>query len=331
MIYVFLGDLFASDCIGVKKKVFAQNKVFARNFGQAYCTSYSGQMMYLLSDGNVVEKEVAITKKECNDCVLQWIKKYGIQKAYIRYMLSDKWFIEFLRELKNNNIAVVLEFPTIPYEGEISSKSVKMIDAHYREELANYVEQCTTFDNLDSVFGISCITLINGIDLEYHPVHRTRKFDNEIILIAVATMCKWHGYERMIQGMAEYYNGSWDKKIIFRLVGEGPETEKYRKLTEQYNLQEYVQFLGHIDGEELDKQYDDVDIAVASLGFYKADTEYGSPIKTREYCARGIPSIYGYEDIGFSGKEEYLLKVTNDDTPIDIEEVIHFYNKLRKH
>lgn len=331
MIYVFLGDLFADDCIGVRKKVFAQNRVFAKNFGQAYCTSYSGQMMYLLQDGKVIEKEVAITKSDCNNWVLHWIGKYGIRRAYIRYMLSDKWFIKFLKELKENRIAVVLEFPTIPYEGEVSSKSVLEIDKHYREELADYVEQCTTFDYMDSVFGIPCKALVNGVDLSRHPVHKLRKPDDKIILIAVATMCKWHGYERVIKGMAGYYQGQWDKKIIFRLAGEGPETEKYRKLTEEYNLQEYVEFLGHIDKEDLDRQYDDADIAVASLGFYKADTEYGSPIKTREYCARGIPFVYGYEDIGFTGEEEYALKVTNDGTPIDMGEVIRFYHKMQEH
>ena len=128
--------------------------------------------------------------------------------------------IEFLRELKKNSIAVVLEFPTIPYEGEISSKSVKMIDAHYREELTNYVEQCTTYSNMDSVFGIPCIILVNGLDLDEHPVHKGRKPDNKIILLAVASMNSAHGYERVIEGMARYYKteSSAGRKIPFTKI-----------------------------------------------------------------------------------------------------------------
>jgi Glycosyltransferase len=331
MIYVFLGDLFADDCIGVRKKVFAQNRVFAKNFGQAYCTSYSGQMMYLLQDGKVIEKEVAITKSDCNNWVLHWIGKYGIRRAYIRYMLSDKWFIKFLKELKERQIAVVLEFPTIPYEGEVSSKSVLEIDKHYREELAEYVEQCTTFSNMDFAFGIPCITLVNGIDLSQHPMHKMREPDGKIILLAVAGMCKWHGYERIIEGMANYYKTQWKKAVIFRLVGEGEKTEEYRKLIEKYHLQEYVQILGYLDGQDLDKQYDEADIAVGSLGFYKLGIESGSPIKMREYCARGIPFIYGYEDIGFSGEEDYLLQVSNDASPIKIEKIVQFYKKIQQY
>ena len=68
MIYVFLGDLFADDCIGVRKKVFAQNRVFAKNFGQAYCTSYSGQMMYLLQDGKL---ELNMVYASCRDDELE--------------------------------------------------------------------------------------------------------------------------------------------------------------------------------------------------------------------------------------------------------------------
>ena len=37
--------------------------------------------------------------------------------------------------------------------------------------------------------------------------------------------------------------------------------------------------------------------------------------------------IYGYEDEGFSGDEPYLVRVSNDSTPLDMSIVIDLYEK----
>ena len=50
-----------------------------------------------------------------------------------------------------------------------------------------------------------------------------------------------------------------------------------------------------------------------------------APIKTREYCSRGLPFVYGYEDDGFTGKEPYVRQVTNSPKPVDMNEIIELY------
>jgi len=50
-----------------------------------------------------------------------------------------------------------------------------------------------------------------------------------------------------------------------------------------------------------------------------------TPIKTREYCSRGLPFIYGYEDDGFTGKEPYVRKASNSPEPIDMGAIIELY------
>ncbi len=282
-------------------------------------------------DGKILEKELAITRKECNHWILEWVHKYEISKSYIRYALSDKWFIEFVRELKKKNVITILEFPTIPYDGEISNNRVKVEDRYYREQLVYYIEKCTTYSDLDLVFGIPCIPLVNGADLDEYPIHNIRKPDGTIVLIAVASMSKWHGYERVIEGLADYYANGGIQNIIFRLVGEGGESDKYRELVERYKLHEHVKFCGRLEGEELNRQYDEADIAIGVLGLYKKNIISAAPIKSGDYCARGIPFIYGYEDRGFTGEEDYVLKVSNDSSALNMEEIINFYNRIKKH
>lgn len=328
MIYVVLVDLFSKGYAGIKKKILAQIRVFSEEFGNVYYTTYSGQMMYLLLNGKVLEKGLAITNKERNNLVLYWVKKYNIKKAYVRYDLSDIWFVQFLVSLKEQ-CKMVLEFPTIPYDGTLSNRRLKLEDAHYREQLCQHVECCTTYSNDEKVFGIPSISLLNGVDPDEHPLKKS-KIDENIVLIAVASMAKWHGYERVIEGLAVYYANGGKQKVIFRLIGEGPETDKYRHLIERYNLQEYVKILGCLEGDKLNQQYNEADIAIGSLGLYKIGLTEGSPIKSGEYCIRGIPFVYGYRDNGFLGKEKYLLNVSNDDTPLEINKVIQFYNNLKR-
>ena len=43
MIYIILVDLFSKGYIGIKKKVFAQIKVFEKKFSPVYYTSHIGK------------------------------------------------------------------------------------------------------------------------------------------------------------------------------------------------------------------------------------------------------------------------------------------------
>ncbi len=326
MIYITYEDSVVTS-LGIWKKMQAQYRVFKKAFGNAYYTLYRGQMMHLFKDGEMIEKTLAITKKECNEALINWMMKYKLNRSYIRYDFADKYFLDFLQKQEKLGIKSVLEFPTVPYDG-LFSKQVVAEDYYYREQLYKYVKCCTTFSDVEKVFNIPCITLVNGVDINEQKEKQYRKRDGSIILLAVATLGKWHGYERIIQGMHEYYLNGGKRNIAFYLVGEGSQLSYYHRLTDEYQLQEHVIFCGKLEGKNLDEVYDNSDIAIGSLGMYKTGVKSAAPIKLREYCARGIPFIYGYDDISFDDQVYFGHRVSDDATPIDIEEVINFYERL---
>ena len=326
MLYICYQNIFGPTFIGVRKKIMAQCRVFEKEFGKIFYTAYAGQMLYLLLEGNVVEKEIAISKKHCNDILIKWLSKYKIKRTYIRYNRSDLWFVEFLKRQKELNIKSVLEFQTYPYDGE--ENGISVVDRYYREQLHNYLDCCTTYDNYSTVFDIPCIPLRNGVDINEQKVKQYRNRDGKIILLAVANFSKWHGYERIIQGMYNYYANGGQKNIIFNIVGSGNQLGYYKRLIEEYQICDHVVFHGMLSGERLDDIYDNSDIAIGSLGFYKLGLESGAPIKLREYCARGIPFVYGYDDISFSKNDYFAYQVSNDAMPVDIRGIIDFYNSV---
>lgn len=330
MLYIIYVDLFDITYYGIKKKIISQIRVFQSYFGRVYYTVCKGGMIYLMEGEQVIDKELAVTRKMCNDAILGWLDKYEIKRTYIRYALSNKWFLQFLKIQREKGIKSVLEIPTYPYDGELVEGRYKTEDIYYRKQLCNCVEWVATNSEAEKIFNIPCIRLLNGIDAEEQPLHLKRKEEKRIVLIGVCSMAIWHGYERILEGMANYYahNGSYD--FLFKIVGEGSEKKKYLSLVSKYKLQSRVEFCGLLSGEELDKQYQLADIAVSSLGLYKTGIQDVTPIKGAEYCARGIPFICGYHDMRFPENVEYIMKVPNNSEPIDLCKVIEFYENITK-
>lgn len=326
MIYIIYEDSVLSSA-GIWKKIQAQYKVFKRQFGNAYYTLYRGQMMCLYMEDQLLEKELAITKKECNEAIGKWIEKYKISRIYIRHYSTDRQDILFYERMNEMHVKVVVEFPSLLDSlSMVDSKIVVTEDQHYRNLMYKYVKCCTTYHKVDSAYGIPCITLVNGVDLGEQPLKKYRERDGRIILLAVATFSKWHGYERVIEGLHKYYQEGGKRNIIFNLAGKGGQLDYYEHLVNQYELQGHVNFCGELYGKKLDEIYDESDIAIGSLGFYKTNTMSGAPIKLREYCARGIPFIYGYDDISFNSNMYYCRRVSNDATPLVMDEIADFYD-----
>lgn len=328
MIYITYDDLYAGPYTGIRKKVKGQMQVFGRYFRRAFFTCYSHQMLYLMEGDRVVDKGFALTRKECNGILCGWLDAYSVGRTYIRYALSDRWFIEFLKAQRQRGIRTVLEIPTFPYDGTLPDGRVKLEDGYYREHLSEYVEVVATNSNEGSIWGMKCICLVNGIDMKANPPHMRERERGRIVLVGVGGLSPWHGYERVLEGIYNYYKKGGGYDFLFKIIGDGVENGNYDLLTEKYGIQQHVEFLGRMEGRELDRQYDLSDIAVSSLGFYKIDVNKVSAIKSAEYCARGIPFICGYDDMRFNGGEEFIMYVPNSAEPLDMGRVASFYEGL---
>lgn len=153
----------------------------------------------------------------------------------------------------------------------------------------------------------------------------------EIALIAVASLQPYHGYERVLAGIKDYYE-MWDKPLIrFIIVGDGESRNDLERLVKAYRLEEYVTFTGAKSGIDLDEQYDLADIALGSFGLYKRGTCHSSALKTRDYIARGFPVVSGcFEDVFHLHPSMYYKEFSNDSRPIDINEILKFYARITK-
>lgn len=252
---------------------------------------------------------------------------------YIRYPKASPFFISFLKKLKlqNYNIKVINEIPTYPYEHQwktIRSKLIQYIDYLYRRNLYKYIDRIVTFYGQNLIFNIPTIKIGNGINTDNSKII-TRNDSNEKIirLVCIANLKFYHGYDRVIKMIA---NNKSEYKIIFNIVGGGPEECKLKELCKLLNIEDSVIFYGYKYDDELKEIISNSDIAIGTLGWHRANLTFDSALKTREYCAFGIPFVMSNIDLDFDRNFKYMLKVPASDDALDEFELILFFNRMKK-
>lgn len=258
---------------------------------------------------------------------------------YMRYVDIDRGLLNFLSSIKKKwpECHLVLELFSYPYDYDCFLNKKRYIayikDKCYRKQLYKYVDLIATFSEYSTIFNIPAIQTSNGIDFEKITLrkHTFSPNDSTINLIVVALFQNHHGYERLIEGLGNYYSKNVQPKreIILHMVGYGPEEGMYIDKCEQFEVSSKVIFYGKKSGSELDDIYDKADMAVTSLGMYKIGHKRGDFLKTGEYMAKGLPIVTGCPINALDSNYKYYLEFPNDNTPIDMDRVVEFYDSVK--
>ena len=329
---------------GVRAKILSQCRAFGEYGYQVELIERSGPETIVNANNN--ELRIIARKARINNYYVRSIldKQYQMkdiakyvqdktyEACYIRYDFSDSGFISLLKILRAKCRKIVLELPTYPYDEEnkktLLSRMKLAVDIQYRKNLRKYVDYVTTFyAGNENIFGIPSIVIPNGFDFSTMELVKTELPSDVLHVIAVSSMREWHGYERFLEGMKNYYQQGGERKMVLHLVGNGREYLKYRTLTEEYALDKMVVFEGAMHGEALDALYEQCAIGIDSLARHRSGINVLSSLKSREYGAKGIPMINSCRIDILPDEYPYLLRVPADETAIDIQAVFDFYDK----
>lgn len=327
---IYLGNMNVSS--GVSKKINQQINIFQKNYIDIEAPVLNSTLLLSMVFGRIPFAPSTLAIAAEKHLTTENINLYDF--IYIRRPLIDAGFLRMLKKIKTKkpNIKILMEIPTYPYDKE---QFVGLFDLPYllkeklnRNKLKKYIDRIITYSNDNEIFEVPTIKLSNGTDIA-NISKRKIKNKNTIDVIAVSTMSFWHGYDRFIEGMGEYYKENRDRKIIFHLVGTGRELDKYKNLISKYNLENYVILHGKKTGIDLDKIYDHSDIALDSMGRHRAGINFNSTIKGKEYGAKGLPIISGVEtELDSCQDYKYYMRVEASDNPIDMFSVINFYDYI---
>lgn len=170
------------------------------------------------------------------------------------------------------------------------------------------------------------IVCSNGINVSQFPIRKIPVLEEEIRLLflkGTAGVSAWNGLDRITNSLQQYYlnNPNPSDKIKLLIGGhiidnEVPESE-------------YIEQLGYLNKESIDKLANQVHLGVSTMALYKKNLEEAAVLKTREYIARGIPFIYAAKDPDLNEvASDFYLKFSNDETLLDMKKVIEFVKKI---
>jgi len=295
-----------SESIGVTNKVYYQCYAFRKEFENVYLyvSRADEAVLYKVEkdDMKAIEtfkyNKLSVFKEKSKirklrgfiryssflDYLNKIIYSYDINILYIRSSIPSKKLISILN---NKQVITVLEYPTYPFEEECKKTKTKIEQFVFWNNKPKKIESLA-----DLVVGISgekdinvhekFILTSNGIQL--NNINLKKRSDKDYVnLLSVADIGFTHGYDRIIKGLYEYYKNNPKKEVFYHCVGDGSELANLKKLTKELSLEKYVIFHGAKTGEELDKVFDESDIAFGSLGNHRKGLNSDSALKNREY------------------------------------------------
>lgn len=304
-----------------------------------YDITPNGERRWMINDEVIADfgrgTTAKVWKRVYYSPIIDYARHENIELVYIRsHHNANPFTLRLVKGLKRTGAKVVMEIPTYPYDQEYASLSMKfylLIDCCFRHQLARQLDGIVTFSNAKTIFGGRTIRISNGIDFDAIPMrHKRNDTSGELHLIGVAEVHYWHGFDRLVNGLADYYRTNPEYKVYFHIIGPlagERERDEILPVIRNNRLEPYVILHGPLHGEQLDAQFEQADFAIGSLGRHRSGITYIKTLKNREYAARGFAFMYSETDEDFDNMP-YVWKVPADESPINIAQLIEFQKSL---
>lgn len=248
--------------------------------------------------------------------------------VYMRFMPVFWNAPAAFRLVKQTGAKLVVEHPTFPFENGKRTSLLRMPVFKYNEHIFAKLESMLNLYTLigdpcgETLHGVPAMNIVNGVDVDAFPLHHVRE-DKKISMLALASMSRWQGYDRLIEALADYRG---DADILLHMVGgEGDGSlAEWKRLAQSLGVADKIVFHGEVFGDALNRLVDQCDIGIGGLGLYRKKQFCSMTLKLREYMARGLPFAYAVDDPSVPDEPRFCIRLSNDDSPISMETLVNF-------
>lgn len=329
----------------LKAKFDGQIRAFENLGLDVYYLAFDREHFYLLNGANktVIGKSHfripgyfhTLCYQDLYTLAAKMVGKYQFDVVYWRAAPDLPASYQLAKTIKQNGASFLYEYPTYPQSTEKSMSFLRgiycRIAAGIRRKIEKLVDGFVLIgEDAGGVYnGKPAINISNGINLDVIPARNREPDPDTIHILALASMCYWHGYDRLIRSLAAYQG---TKNVKLHMVGgnDGGCLPEWKALVQELGLEDKVIFHGQKSGAELDEMFNLCDLGVNSLGMYRKRFTVTSELKTRECMARGLPFVYSVDDSALQYAQEPMwLRVANDDSIPDMEGIIDFALRMR--
>jgi len=328
-------------------------KTFSELGFEVYYTYLEGNKVYINSNGNDSEIGNVVMKKlyrytrniSIYNAVTNFLQKTEtvFDLCYIRSFPAMPGQKKMYRAINHKCKRLVVEIPTYTKKSEISSdkrfvrRIYKNVMDYIDKKNSKYVDLFALIGEESNEYcGRPAVNICNGIDLSSIKIRNIKNTSPDTLnILTVAKYCRWHGYDRLINGLIKYKKDGGNEHIIIHMVGpDGDGTlGELKKTVYDVGLGEDVVFYGPLYGEEINSLYDISDVAINSIGFHRIGINtFAFNLKLAEYIARGIPVACEMTEDSVGDEIPFLTKcIPADDTSVNMNDLILKIREDRKH
>jgi hypothetical protein len=257
----------------------------------------------------------------------------GARFVYIRHQRATPALLTMLRRIRRGRpgCPILMEVPTWPYSAERSGARDRVlgaVDEFCCRGLRGLVDRIVSFSGEPTIWGVPTLRTQNGVALPSETAGAPPP-PPPLRLVAVANLGIRHAYDRVIDGLSAYARRPGGMAVTLEIVGSGTSEADLRARVARAGLQAVVSFAGPRMGADLDRRMAGAHVGVAALGMHRigADTQ---DLKSREYCARGLPFVTSNADPDFPPGTPFVHRVPADDSPVDIAALVAWHGRLMR-
>jgi glycosyltransferase involved in cell wall biosynthesis len=330
---LFIANLDLVETEGIYKKVCAQAEAIGEAVGNCDMITRSGHNANVKKQG---EAHSIKSDQKFLDYVETEFENKEVGFAYIRHMIPGCKLIHVLKTAKKNGIKVYYEIPTYPYFAEQFRSSRRkyravakiMLDVIFWPFIYKYIDKLVVIrSNTKAKTYPKMVEITNGVrtdgikSKDYTAAHD----DNCFRMVAVGTLYPYHGYDRVLKGLAACGEKVGDITVEFHVIGSSQTIDDLHKQADSLGLKHII-FHGTKTTEELNEMYDSFDVGLGCIALHRRNADIDTTLKIIEYYCRGVPVIT-------SGKspmndKKYSYVVPDNESPIDIESIYNYYNEI---
>lgn len=295
--------------------------------------------LYLKNIIKIILEKLAIKSKKITFFIIylkyilrakKTIKKYVKLKSDAAVIIFHDIFScsEYLKQQEKNNKKIILvlhtngdTFKQIDIYYNNQSKETKKYLKNLEEEVIKKVDKIVfvseksliVFTEKYKEYNNKCTYIYNGV-VDILEKNKISFEEKPIKFICVGTINERKG-QKLIFNTVKKLEKKLEDKVVFYIVGGGPEYSRYKNLVEKFNLEKIIKVLGEReDVEALLKQ---------SHIFILPSYDEGLPIAIIEAMRAGLPIIAtkvgGIPEMILNGREGYLINPIED----DIEDILN--------
>ena len=191
------------------------------------------------------------------------------------------------------------------------------------KEIAEYEQKKYTSYSIE--------VISNSVDVDAYPLRKVPEYTSSgmTMLMLLGARVDWHGTDRIINSIHEYYKNGGEKNIVLHVVGHYfPE---HVELVKKSGLEKNIFFSTFKSQDELNRICDECHLSLGSLAAFRAGLNEMSSLKVRESIARGFPMLTAVRDADLNSEPEfkpYFLQFPNNASFINLERVFDFMSCL---